>query len=69
MNMRRKLSSIGFIGLLLFLSVLSSCKNKAREHQHESGYEHAAIECVYSCPMHPEGIRPIRHPATAPSVK
>lgn len=55
MNMRRKLNSIGFIGLLLFLSVLSSCKSKHGEHQNESGYEHQS-DTVYSCPMHPEVI-------------
>lgn len=53
MNTRKKLNNIGFIALLSFLAVFTSCKNKQEQHQHEN--EHAQrSETVYTCPMHPE---------------
>jgi Cu(I)/Ag(I) efflux system membrane fusion protein len=53
MNMRRKLNSISIFGLLLFLSVVSSCKNKHEKHQQVNGHEQHS-DTVYTCPMHPE---------------
>ena len=53
MNTRMKLNNISFFALLLFFSVLTSCKNKQEQHQHKS--EHAQhSDTVYTCPMHPE---------------
>ena len=66
MNMRRKLNSTGFIGLLLFLSVLSSCKNKHGQHQKDSGHEQHS-DTVYTCPMHPEVIS--NQPGNCPKCK
>lgn len=66
MNMRRKLNSIGFIGLLLFLAVLSSCKNNQEQQQHEGGNEQHG-DAIYTCPMHPEVIT--SEPGNCPKCK
>ena len=55
MNTRKKLSNISFIGLLLFFSILTSCKNKEEQHQHESEHTQHS-QTVYTCPMHSEII-------------
>lgn len=53
MNTKKKLNSIGFFGLLLIFTVLSSCKNKHENHQQSKEHEkHSGT--VYTCPMHPE---------------
>lgn len=64
--MRRKLSSIYFISLMLFLSVLSSCKNKHGQHQNESAHEQHS-DTVYTCPMHPEVVS--NQPGNCPKCK
>lgn len=53
MNTREKLNSIGFIALLSFFFVLTSCKNRHEQHQQEN--QHAQhSDTVYTCPMHLE---------------
>ena len=67
MNTRKKLNSIIFIGLLLFFSVLPSCKNEHENHQQESKHEqHTA---VYSCPMKCEGNKTYPEPGNCPICK
>ncbi len=63
MNMRRKLNSIGFIGLILSVLVFSSCKNESMEHGHEN---HVPDEGDYICPMGCEGDKTYPQPGNCP---
>lgn len=63
MTMRRKLNSIGFIGLLLSVSVFSSCKNESIDHGHEN---HVHDEGDYICPMGCEGDKTYPQPGNCP---
>lgn len=66
MNTRKKLNSIGFFGLLLIFTVLSSCKNKHENHQQAISHEQHS-GAVYTCPMHPEIIS--NQPGNCPICK
>jgi len=64
--MRRKLNSIGFIALLLSVSMFSSCKNENIEHGHEN-HMHDAGD--YICPMGCEGDKTYPQPGNCPVCK
>ena len=64
--MRKKLNSIGFIGLLLFVSVYSSCKNEHKEQGHENHIQH---EGDYICPMGCEADKTYPQPGNCPVCK
>ncbi len=66
MNMRRKLNSIGFIGLMLLVSVFSSCKNEYSEQEHENQVKD---EGDYVCPMRCEGNKTYPQPGNCPVCK
>jgi Cu(I)/Ag(I) efflux system membrane fusion protein len=66
MTMRRKLNSIAFIGLLLSVTVFSSCKNESRELGHEN---HVPDEGDYICPMGCEGDKTYPQPGNCPVCK
>lgn len=66
MNMRRKLNNIGFIALLLSVSVFSSCKNESMDYGHEN---HVQDEGDYICPMGCEGDKTYPQPGNCPVCK
>lgn len=65
MNMRKKLSSIAFWGLLS-VSVISSCKNEGSEKGHEN---HVQDEGDYICPMRCEDDKTYPLPGNCPVCK
>lgn len=65
-DMKRKLSGIYLMSLLLFFLLLSSCKHKDRQHHNENAQEHLS-ETIYTCPMHPEVIS--NQPGICPKCK